>query len=276
MKNIVIAACLFAACLVLAPHAQAELKTQTLEHKQGDVVQKSYLAFDLAAPKPIGSEGDRRPAVLVVPEWWGLNAYARYRADELAKLGYVALAVDVYGNGDASADSKDAGRWASKYKTDRLLLRERLNSALAALKARPEVAPGKIAVIGYCFGGMSAIEMARAGSDVACAVSFHGSLDASDKAPTVETITAKILVLHGAADPYEPAAQIDAFQKEMNEHKADWQMNYYAYAKHGFTNGNNAGSKMDGVNYNEKADQRSWRAMRDFFDETFAPAKAAK
>jgi dienelactone hydrolase len=256
-------------CVALAAQARAELRHETVEHKQGDAVQKSYLAYDDAAPMPVGSAGKQRPGVLVVPEWWGLNDYAKFRADELAKLGYVALAVDVYGNGDNSSDMKNAGQWAGKYKSDRALLRLRLNSALEVLQKRPGVVPGKIAVIGYCFGGMCALEMARAGSGVACVVSFHGSLDADTKVPTVNPIKAKVLVLHGAADPFEPAAQIADFQTEMNNNKADWQMFYYAYAAHGFTNKGNATSTMEGVNYNEKADARSWRAMRDFFDETF-------
>ena len=256
-------------CLAFAAPVRAELKNETVEHKQGDAVQKSYLAYDDAAPMPVGSTGKQRPGVLIVPEWWGLNDYAKFRANELAKLGYVALAVDVYGNGDNSPDPKNAGVWAGKYKNDRALLRERLNSALDTLQKRPNVVPGKIAVIGYCFGGMAAVEMARSGSNVVAAVSFHGSLDPSPKVPTVEKIKAKVLVLHGAADPYEPVAQIADFQKEMDSRGADWQMNYYAYAKHGFTNKANAASKSDGVNYDEKADVRSWAAMRAFFDEAF-------
>jgi dienelactone hydrolase len=152
---------------------------------------------------------------------------------------------------------------------DRALLRLRLNSALEVLQKRADVAPEKIAIIGYCFGGMCAIEMAPAGSGVACAVSFHGSLDVDSKVPTVNPIKAKVLVLHGAADPFEPPAQIADFQNEMNTHGADWQMVYYANAMHGFTNKNNVSSTMTGVNYNEKADARSWHAMRDFFDEVF-------
>jgi dienelactone hydrolase len=256
-------------CVVSVPQARAELKHETIEHKQGDSVQKSYLAVDDAAPLPAGSVGKQRPGVLVVPEWWGLNDYAKFRADELAKLGYVALAVDVYGNGDNSPDPKFAGQWAGKYKNDRALLRLRLNSALDVLAKRADVAPGKIAAIGYCFGGMCAIEMARAGSGVACVVSFHGSLDADSKVEDVNPIKAKVLVCHGAADPYEPPAQIADFQTEMNTHGADWHMVIYANAMHGFTNRNNATTTMKGVNYDEKADARSWREMRSFFDEVF-------
>jgi len=255
-------------CMLCAQGARAEVKRETIEHKQGEAVQKSYLAVDESSPLPVGSVGKKRPGVLVVPEWWGLNDYAKFRADELAKLGYVALAVDVYGNGDNSSDAKFAGQWATKYKTDRALLRARLDSALKALKARAEVAPDKIAVIGYCFGGMSALEAARANLGVVAAVSFHGSLDALPQLPTGK-VSAKVLVLHGAADPYEPPQQIADFQKEMDAAGADWHMIYYANAKHGFTNKANADSKMNGVNYDAKADARSWRAMRDFFNEAF-------
>lgn len=263
---------LFLTCA--SPSAQAEpeitANTKTAEYKQGGAVLKGYLAYPPlngwinGAVSPV-------PGVVVVPEWWGLNDYAKRRTREVAGLGYVALAADIYGDGMATTKPDEAGKWATKYKTDRTLLRLRVLAAVEVLKHDPRVDPKRIAVIGYCFGGTTALEAARSGADIAGVVSFHGGLD-SLHPEDAKNIKAKVLVLHGADDPTNPPAQVAAFEKEMREAKVDWQMVMYGNAVHGFTNRDNP---VDGkvVAYNAEADQRSWAEMKRFFAEIFGTQK---
>ena len=252
---------LFAGTLFCSMTAQAGLHTEAVEYKLGDTTLKGYLAFDATLK-------GKHPGVLVVPEWWGLNDYARKRTEQLAGLGYVAMAVDMYGNGASTTDPKEAGVMATKVKGDRPLMRERINAALATLNKNPLVDPARVAAIGYCFGGTTVLELARSGADVAGVVSFHGGLDTPMPA-IPKGIKCKVLVCHGADDSFEPPEQIAAFEKEMKDADADWQFNVYSKAVHGFTNPNNKNSSMKGVAYNEEADKRSWEAMRQFFSEIF-------
>ena len=241
--------------------ASAHLHSEIIEYKQGDTALKGYLVYDSAVSGP-------RPGVLVVHEWWGLNEYARSRADQLARLGYVAFAVDMYGNGTVVRTPQEAGAMAGALKNNRPLMRERINAALATLKAQPQTDPKRIAAIGYCFGGTVALELARSGADIAGVVSFHGGLDTPTPADA-KNIRCKVLVLHGADDPYVPSAQVQAFQEEMRAAHVDWQVNLYSDAVHGFTNPNNGTDKSKGLAYNEKAALRSWEAMKQFFAEIF-------
>ena len=208
------------------------------------------------------------PGVLVVHEWLGLNDYAKRRADQLAELGYVAFAADIYGNGKVTADMKEASRLAGSYKNDWPLLRARVAAALASLKAQSGVVPEKIAAIGYCFGGTTVLELARSGADVAGVVSFHGGLD-TPAPQDAKNIRAKVLALHGADDPYVPADQVAAFENEMRQGSADWQLVTYGGAVHGFTNLANGSDNSKGIAYNAAADARSWVAMQQFFRELF-------
>lgn len=242
-------------------NAQAQLHTESIVYKQGDTALKGYLVYDTAVAGP-------RPAVLVVHEWWGLNDYARSRAEQLAKLGYIALAVDMYGNGAMAGTMQEAGTMATVLKSNRPLMRERINAALATLKAQPQTDPKRIAAIGYCFGGTVVLELARSGAEIAGIVSFHGGLDTPNPADA-KNIRCKVLAAHGADDPYVPAAQVQAFQDEMRSAGVDWELNYYGDAVHGFTNPQNGTDKAKGAAYNEKADQRSWAAMKAFFAEIF-------
>lgn len=248
--------------LLLPALARAAIETKTVEYRQGDTRLVGYLAYPKDAKGPL-------PGVLVVHEWMGLNDYAKRRAEQLAELGYVALAADIYGDGKNAANRDEAGKLAGSYKKDRPLLRARTAAGLAALKAQSGVAADKLAAIGYCFGGTAVLELARGGTDVAGVVSFHGGLD-TPTPQDAKNIRAKVLALHGADDPYVPPDQVAAFEQEMRDGGADWQLIAYGNAVHGFTNSANGGDNSKGVAYNAAADARSWIAMQQFFDELFA------
>lgn len=238
------------------------VRTEVVTYKQGDVKLVGYLAYDEAVKGPC-------PAVLVVHEWWGLNDYVKRRSEQLASLGYIAFAADIYGNGIVAADPKEAGALAGKFRGgDRKLLRERANTGLQVLLNHPLVDKQRIAAIGYCFGGTTVLELARSGAPLEGVVSFHGGLDTPDPADA-KNIRARVLVLHGADDPNVPAAQVAAFQQEMRTAKVDWQMVAYGGAVHAFTNPASGADPSKGVAYNEKADKRSWEHMKVFFAEIF-------
>ena len=247
--------------LMTTTTSQSEVRTERIEYRHGDTQLSGYLAYD-------DSMRGKRPGVLVVHEWWGMNDYAKSRAGDLARLGYVAFAIDMYGEGKTTSDPKQAGEWASMFRNDRRLCRERAAAGMDVLKKRAQVDPARIAAIGYCFGGMVALEMARAGADLRGVVSFHGSL-ATPNPADAKNIKGKVLVLHGADDPLVPPAEITGFQEEMRRAGVDWQMNYYGGAVHAFTNPDAGRAGIKGVAYNGEADRRSWQAMRAFFDEIF-------
>ncbi|MCM2358020.1 MAG: dienelactone hydrolase family protein [Geobacteraceae bacterium] len=244
---------------LIATGAQAEVRTEKVEYRHGEAVQEGYLAYD-------DSLTGKRPGVLVVHEWWGLNDYAKRRAEQLARLGYVAFALDMYGKGKVTSDPKEAGRLSGYFRDDRSLMRARAAAGLAVLKGRPQVDPARIAAIGYCFGGTTVLEMARGGAELKGVVSFHGGL-ATPNPADAKNIRGKVLVLHGAADPFVPAAEVVAFQEEMRQAGVDWQMVFYGGAVHSFTNPDAGRAGIKGVVYDERADRRSWQAMRNFFDE---------
>jgi dienelactone hydrolase len=227
----------------------------------GDTL-NGYLAYDASAK-------EKRPGVLVVHEWWGHNDYARQRARQLAELGYVALAVDMYGNGKQANHPDDAGKFANEVMQNMDAGVQRFNAALELLKNYSATDPEKTAAIGYCFGGGVVLHMARIGADLDGVVSFHGSLNSMHK-PEPGTIKAKILVCHGADDPFIPADQVEAFKKEMDDAGADYTFIAYEGAKHSFTN---PGADKKGeefglpLAYNQAADEKSWQDMQNFFDE---------
>jgi len=238
--------------------ASAEIKTQTVNYRDGDTELEGYLAYG-------DSIVGKRPAVLVVHQWMGLSDYEKKRCEMLAKLGYVAFAVDVYGKGVRPTSVPEAGAQAGKYKNDRPLLRQRVNAGLDWLQKQDRVDTKRIAAIGYCFGGTAVIELARSGADVAAVVSFHGGLDSPTPADGTN-ITCRVLALHGADDPFESAQDLAAFESEMREAKVDWQLIKYGGAVHSFTDWKASGA-IKGAQYNERADQRSWQAMLQMFDE---------
>jgi dienelactone hydrolase len=198
----------------------------------------------------------------------GPNPYVRKRAEQLARLGYVAFAIDMYGKGVRPKDTNEAAALARIYRADRQLMRARVNAGLEVLKMHRLTDVRRIAAIGYCFGGGTALELARGGAEVAGVVSFHGNLDTPNPADA-RNIKGKVLVLHGADDPFVSPQQVSAFQEEMRQAKVDWQMIIYGGAVHSFTNPEAGSDPAKGAAYNEKADRRSWEAMKLFFSEIF-------
>ena len=247
--------------LVMAVAAQGKVVGKAVEYRDGDQAFEGYLAYE------DGIHG-KRPGVLVVHDWMGISAETRRRCDMLAALGYVAFAADVYGKGIRPATPQEAAALAGKYKGDRSLLRSRLILALDQLRKDPRVDVAKLAAIGYCFGGTGVLELARSGANIRGVVSFHGGLD-SLHPDDGKAITCKVLVLHGADDPFNPPADVAAFQEEMRRGGVDWQMIYYGGAVHAFTNPGAGNDASKGSAYNAKADARSWQAMRDFFNDIF-------
>lgn len=238
----------------------AEIKTKTIEYKQGNTVLEGYLAYD-------DSIKNKRPGVLVVHEWNGLQSYAKQRTEQLAKLGYIAFAADIYGKGIRPKNRQESAAQATIYRQDRKLLRERANAGLEVLRKFSLTDTKRIAAIGYCFGGGTVLELARSGANIAGVVSFHGNLDTPNP-EDAENIQAKVLVLHGADDPFVPPQQVENFANEMRQAQVDWQLISYGGAVHAFTNPLNKGGTK-GVLYNRIADQRSWQAMGQFFAEIF-------
>jgi dienelactone hydrolase len=239
--------------------AFAELKTQVVEYKDGGTVLEGYLAYD-------DSVQDKRPGILVVHEWNGLGHYAKGRAEQLAKLGYLAFAADIYGKGVRPETMEACTAESTKYKTNRPLMRQRVKAGLDVLMKNDMVDTSKIAVIGYCFGGTVALELGRSGAPVAGIVSFHGGLDNPTPADA-KNIKGKVLVCQGGADSYT-LTQVPGFEKEMKDAKVDYKLITYEGAKHGFTNPDNKDPNQ-GVFYNAKADKGSWKAMKELFKKIF-------
>jgi dienelactone hydrolase len=237
------------------------LAGQPLIYQDGPVRLAGYLARPAAVAGKV-------PGVLVIHQWMGVTGHERMIADRLAGLGYVAVAADIYGEGVRPKDSKEAAAQASLYKGDRALYRRRILAGLEALQAQPGVDPGRLAVVGFCFGGTGALEAARAGMPVAGVVSFHGGLDFVPD-PAARPITAKVLVCHGADDPNVPPRDVAAFQDEMRRAKADYTFIAYGGAVHAFTQKEAGNDPSRGVAYQEAAARRSWQHMKDFFAELF-------
>jgi dienelactone hydrolase len=254
---------LLAAILILAwaSSSRAAIRTETVEYKHGDAVLEGYLAYD-------DTVKGKRPGVLVVHEWWGINTYIKKRTEQLAQLGYLVFAADIYGKGIRAKTREEAAPLAGVYRSNRQLMRARANEGLEVLRKHKLTDTGRIAAIGYCFGGTTVLELARSGADVAGVVSFHGGLDTPAQGDA-KNIRGKVLVLTGADDPSVKPEQVIAFEDEMRKGGIDWQIVIYSGAVHGFTNPDNGTDNSKGVAYNEKADRRSWEAMKTFFNEIF-------
>lgn len=234
---------------------------QPLVYRDGATTLAGYVA------RPVGTKASL-PGVVIVHQWMGLTAHERKVADDLAALGYVALAADIYGEGVHPKNTQEAGGLAGLYKGDRGLYRRRLATAIDALKAQSGVDPQRLAIIGFCFGGTGALEAARAGLPVKGVVSFHGGLDVpADRAMT--PLTAKVLVCHGADDPYVPAKEVALFQEEMRQAKADYTFVAYGGAVHAFTQKEAGNDPSKGAAYQEAAARRSWQHLKDFLAEIF-------
>lgn len=246
--------------LLAAVTVPAAIQTKTIDYTQGDATLEGVLVWDDTVSGP-------RPGVLVVHQWMGLTAYEQHRAEMLAKMGYVAFCADIYGKGIRPTDVKEAGPLSTKYKSDRTLLRARVNAGLDQLEKSDLVDTKRVAAIGYCFGGTTVIELARSGAQIAGVVSFHGGLDSPTPADG-KNIKCPLLICHGADDPFEKPEDLAAFENEMRDAKVDWRLIEYGGAVHAFTQPN-PGFVNPGAHYNEKADKRSWEDMKMFFAEIF-------
>ena len=241
-----------------------KIYTEEISYSADSLKMKGFLAYDQ-------NQSGKRPGILVVHEWWGHNEYARKRAKMLAEMGYIALAVDMYGNGLQAEHPDDAGKFAMAIMKDIDVAKLRFNSALDLLKKNKLTDPDKIAAIGYCFGGGVVLQMARAGLDLDGVVSFHGSIATAHPAQS-GMVKAKILVCNGADDPFVTSEQIDAFKTEMDNAGADYTFISYPGAKHSFTNpdADKLGKEFNlPLVYNEKAAKESWQEMKKFFDQIF-------
>ena len=250
---------LAAALLLAATAASAALVEKTWNYEHDGQALEGFLVYDDAVDGP-------RPGVLVVHQWMGLSENERMRARMLAGLGYVALAADVYGEGIRPQNTEQAREQAGRFYGDRDLYRARLAAGLAQLKGHDRVDAEHVAAIGYCFGGAGVLELARSGADLAGVVSFHGNLDTPQPAGPGD-VQAKILVCHGAVDPYVKPEAVHAFLEEMEEAEADYQLIMYAHAVHAFTQKGAGDDPSQGAAYDAKADRRSWEHMKLFFGE---------
>jgi dienelactone hydrolase len=256
---------LLVAVLIIPGVANAKLHTETVAYKDGDTPLEGYLAYDEGGPA-------KKPGILVVHDWMGVTAETKRRVDMLAGLGYVAFAADIYGKGVRPTDMKGAAAESGKWKAQRPLMRTRARAALDYLAGNKHVDPTRLVALGYCFGGTVALEVARSGAPVAGTVVFHGGLDTPTPADA-KAIKGKVLALQGGDDPFVPAAQVEAFQKEMRDAAVDWQLVQYGGAVHAFTISNAGSDNSKGAAYNEKADKRSWEAMKNFLNELFPSSK---
>ena len=237
------------------------MRAESLEYKDGDVTLKGFVALD-------DQSQHKRPGILVMPEAFGLGKQAKDRALRLASLGYAALAGDPYGNGLEVSDLQEAIKHAGAIREDNTKFRQRIRAGLDALTALPQVDTDRLVVMGYCMGGSCSLEMARDGAALKGVVSFHGALETESPAEPGK-VQAKVLVCHGADDPFVPVEHVTAFEAEMTKAGADWQVISYGGTVHSFTNPEADGS-IEGICYNKQADERSWQAMLAFFDEIFA------
>lgn len=252
------------ALLLFCQSAIGEVQSQEITYQAGDTEMKGYLAWDDAIK-------GKRPGVLVVHEWWGHNDYARKRADMLAELGYVAIAVDMYGDGKTADHPKSAGAFSKAVMSDPDAARARFESAIEILHAHELTDAGQTAAIGYCFGGAIVLNMARLGIDLDAVASFHGSLG-TDYPAEEGKVSTRVLVCNGAADKFISADSIEDFHKEMNDASIDYQFESYPGAVHGFTNpgATELGKKFQiPLAYNEAADKKSWAAMKKLFSDVF-------
>jgi dienelactone hydrolase len=247
--------------LMLSATSQAAVQSKTVEYMDGDTKLTGYLYWDDAIEGP-------RPGVLVIHEWWGLNDYPKKRAHMLAELGFVAFAADMYGDGRVTNKPDQASAWMQEVTADVEGWRERALLGLEQLNASGLVAADNVAAIGYCFGGATVLQLAYANAPLKGVVSFHGALPAAPEEAKGK-IGPKILVLHGQADSFVAPEVVTNFRNKLEEAGADWEMNTYGGARHGFTNPDAGAFGIPNLVYNKSADERSWARMQEFFAELF-------
>lgn len=238
----------------------AAVQTKEIDYKDGKTLLQGYLAYDDAVKGP-------QPGVLVVHEWKGHGEYVRRRARQLAEAGYVAFAIDMYGKGVVAKDHEEAGKLSGVYFKDRALMRHRAQVGMNVLLIQSQVDPHRVAAVGYCFGGTTVLELARAGTDLKGVASFHGNLTTPVPAVPNE-VKAKVIVFQGGDDSWSMGG-VPAFQEEMNKAAVDWEMVIYGGAVHSFTVKEAGDEPSTGMAYNAKADLRSWQALMDFLKSIF-------
>jgi len=234
----------------------AAVKTKTVEYKKGKDAFEGVLVY------PENAKG-KVPGVLMIHNWMGVTEETKKQATRMAELGYAVFAADIYGKGVRPKGPEEAGKLAGSYKSDRALFRERLQLGLDILRGQKEVDSNKVLAVGYCFGGTGVIELARAGADIKGVVSFHGGLDSPTPADG-KNIKTRVLVLHGADDPFVKAEDLAAFEEEMRANQVDWQLYKYGNAVHSFTELSGGNDNSKGAAYNATADARSFEAFKDF------------
>lgn len=256
---------LAAVVVLLGSSVRAEVKTKPISYTYEGTTFKGFLAWDDAGQ-------GKRPGVLVVHEWWGLNDYARKRAEQLAKLGYVAFACDMYGEGKTTEHPKEAGEFAGAVRKNVKSWQGRAQAALKVLQDQENVDATKLAAIGYCFGGSTALQLAYTGADLKAVVTFHAALPVPE-ADQAKAIKARLLINHGAMDKFIPEETITKFRAALEDAKVDYTMVYLGGAVHSFSVKGVDDKKVAGLAYNAAADQRSWAYMKLLFQEAFGEKK---
>ncbi len=242
---------------------EPNMKEENVTYTSDGTTMQGYVVYDE------NKEG-ARPAVLVVHEWWGLNDYAKKRARDLAALGYIAMAVDMYGNGKQADNPDSAGKLATPFYTNPQMAKTRFDAALAKIKTYSQADASRVGAIGYCFGGAQVLNMAKMGDDLKGVVSFHGNLNVVPA--NKDLLKAEVLVCHGAADPFVPEDEVALFKKQMDSIGAKYSFRAYEGAVHAFTNPNATamGEKFNiPIKYNAAADTASWNDMKAFFEKVF-------
>lgn len=245
------------------PSSEKRIATEDVTYKLDTLNMKGFVAFD-------ESNGNKRPAVLIIHEWWGLNDYVKNRAKQLADLGYIAMAVDLYGNGKQADNPKDAGEAAGFFYTNAKVAKSRFDAAVEKLKQFPQVDTANMAAIGYCFGGAMVLNIAKLGENLKGVVSFHGNL--AGVPAKKDLLKANVLVCHGEADGFVKPEEIATFKKEMDAIGAPYEFKTYPNAQHAFTNpeATENGKKFNiPISYNAAADSASWKDMQSFFGKIF-------
>lgn len=250
-----------AAWLALSTVARAEVRTKPIEYRQDGTTFQGFLAWDDAAQ-------GKRPGILVVHEWWGQNQHARDQAVRLARAGYVAFALDMYGKGKVATHPRDAQTFMEEASRDPAVMRARFEAARRVLESQPQVDRARLGTVGYCFGGGVALRMARAGEHLAAVATFHAAIPPPDE-PARGPVTPRVLIATGGADPMVPADQVRAFADALRRDGAKVEVVTYPGAKHGFTNPENDRLGMDGLAYDANADRESWAAALKLFREAF-------
>ena len=241
------------------------MKTETVSYQCGETSCRGYLAYD-------DSKSGKRPCVIIAHAWKGLDNFVREKANALVEQGYVAFAADLYGNGSQAESNDEAAALMMPLFLDRKLLRERIVSAYETAAGFDQTDPKRMGAMGFCFGGLTVIELLRSGVDLKGVVSFHGLLGhqlgemKANIVPNVERLTGSLLILHGNDDPMVPLTDVISLQKEMTNAEVDWQMHIYGNTMHAFTNPA-ADDAENGMLYNPVAEKRSFQAMSNFFNE---------